>query len=892
MSGVSALLDLYKSFRKESQKEEERERKEHLQRLLAEQEGDVENGVEGWESEWHETLYNQNWDEVQLLLEEYDFDLYRPKQPKKKPRRLKIVKFVLWVKDSCFPPKEEEEEEEEVAISPLLGLNGHRETPLHIAIRVVAPDRLLLRLLFTERKAARVVDENGRLPLHLAAIHERSIQVIDRLIRAFFLGLQWEDKEGRTALWHAVQRAKETSILENRSTQPQKTQNALADPIEFNYYWGLPRDQTEIEWQERQEKYWSKVRFILLSYSTRKKILIDSERDILVEILEHGAPPEVIEVTLFASQRILKTDPTLASRALQKFMKRQYPIKNLQLLLHHFPVHNLETMEAARKILADHYHMGCKLRPGRDMAYRAEMEARALNKRYIPTLACTEWWDKIKCLLRLCGHGNDKEGKQKFENSHLLHAALSNCDTPPSLVQLLMVVSPKAIHMPHPFNGSLLVHLVCRTWKYNLFPQSQNLGVQLDMEEPPMEQILKIVLAADPTLLRRRYKDRLPLHDAVATSKSLQFMDVLLQHDPKALAIRDPVTKLFPFQLASTVSSLHKNSALWAAARYSPLEWKRLNPEERAAAVESVIKEQELDQVTMCYYLLRHFPAAVSTATILRKPAIFRDHHGKGMISAHYLVFCYSSKTPGAPSELNSKRLELIKDAIRSKRIPKALEEWWSKLKFWIWYCHLNSLGELDREDQFLLHAACANEDTPPIIVELLLALFPDSAKTPGLGTENYPLHIACATPCYKPESYEIEDGRNVLKLLVEAYPEAAMIVSVKGLPIDIANRHGKTGNLVEPLLNHSIMVEAEPELSATQMYDSFSSQQQGASGSVNAADNYLYENNLKSFENKLENEMRNFEEGFIDDGGAAVYGASDVFEDNEEDFEDEVLSS
>ena len=40
------------------------------------------------------------------------------------------------------------------------------------------------------------------------------------------------------------------------------------------------------------------------------------------------------------------------------------------------------------------------------------------------------------------------------------------------------------------------------------------------------------------------------------------------------------------------------------------------------------------------------------------------------------------------------------------------------------------------------------------------------------------------------------------------------------------------------------------------------------------------------------ENEMRNFEEGFIDDGGAAVYGASDVFEDNEEDFEDEVLSS
>jgi hypothetical protein len=199
----------------------------------------------------------------------------------------------------------------------------------------------------------------------------------------------------------------------------------------------------------------------------RRKVFVEAERDIILEALEHAGPPTVVEVSVLAAQGLLHQDPTLASSALRIFMRREYPIKNLQLLLHHFPVQNVESLEAARKILTDHYHLGCRTLPGRKITFREEMEKHALEGNYSRSLPCQEWWDKIKCLLRLCGHANNKEDRKQFDNKFLLHAALSNQDTPPSLVQLLMVMNPECIKLPHPFNNSLLVHLICRNWKYN-----------------------------------------------------------------------------------------------------------------------------------------------------------------------------------------------------------------------------------------------------------------------------------------------------------------------------------------------------------------------------------------------------------------------------------------
>jgi hypothetical protein len=195
------------------------------------------------------------------------------------------------------------------------------------------------------------------------------------------------------------------------------------------------------------------------------------------------------------------------------------------------------------------------------------MEKHALDGSYKRSLLCQQWWNKIKCLLRLCGHQNSKSKKEIFDDKYLLYAALANSDTPPSLVQLLMVMNPAAIKLWHPFNHSLLIHQVCRNWRYNLYPHSRKIGVEIDVEEPPMEQILKIVLASDETLTRKRHLNRLPLHDTVSTSKSLSFLDALIQKDRRSLSVRDPLTKLYPFQMAA-LGNLNKNAALWAHSRH------------------------------------------------------------------------------------------------------------------------------------------------------------------------------------------------------------------------------------------------------------------------------------------------------------------------------------
>jgi hypothetical protein len=270
-----------------------------------------------------------------------------------------------------------------------------------------------------------------------------------------------------------------------------------------------------------------------------------------------------------------------------------------------------------------------------------------------------------------------------------------------------------------------------------------------------MEQILKIVLASDETLTRKRHLNRLPLHDTVSTSKSLSFLDALIQKDRRSLSVRDPLTKLYPFQMAA-LGNLNKNAALWAHSRYSPEEWKSIEPEERANAVDEVIEEQKAEQLSTIFFLLREFPLAVAPSTVARKAHEFRDSYGNGMISSLYLLLVYARTDDGEYIVLQS-NLELLENAIDLQEIPSELEAWWSKLKFWIRYCYKSEI-KLQNDDGFLLHAAAANPDVPPLLIELLIAFFPDSATIPVNGTTEYPLHIAAATPRYEPQPFEKEE--------------------------------------------------------------------------------------------------------------------------------------
>ena len=263
-------------------------------------------------------------------------------------------------------------------------------------------------------------------------------------------------------------------------------------------------------------------------------------------------------------------------------------------------------------------------------------------------------------------------------------------------------------------------------------------------------------------------------------------------------------------------------------AKYTKEEWYDLSIEERAKAVDDVRNEQDCDQLSTIYFLLRKSPQAVTSGAELRKPASFRDTKGKGMVSTHCLMMMYSrdsdnnnedgenkdinksSKSLKSKGENNTfilqkDKLSLLLQAIADKEIPEELEVWFAKLKFWIRYCYDddNRGFELPSEDKYLLHAAVSNEDTPPIIIELLLAIYPQSVALPVDESEMvFPLHLAASTPRYKRQPFEVHQGKSIFELLLQANPDAATIKSAGGLPVDIAQASGHyTEDEIEPLL-------------------------------------------------------------------------------------------
>ena len=75
----------------------------------------------------------------------------------------------------------------------------------------------------------------------------------------------------------------------------------------------------------------------------------------------------------------------------------------------------------------------------------------------------------------------------------------------------------------------------------------------------------------------------------------------------------------------ATLGNLNENAGLWAHARYTPEGWKKIEPKERARAVDEVINEKKAEQLSTKYFILRHFPVAVAPSTAARKAHEFRD---------------------------------------------------------------------------------------------------------------------------------------------------------------------------------------------------------------------------------------------------------------------------
>jgi hypothetical protein len=238
-------------------------------------------------------------------------------------------------------------------------------------------------------------------------------------------------------------------------------------------------------------------------------------------------------------------------------------------------------------------------------------------------------------------------------------------------------------------------------------------------------------------------------------------------------------------------------------SQYTPTAWRELPLEEKQEEFKRATATQDQRQVNTIFQLLKLHPDAVRSKVITIGAPKASNLDNVGKVASHYLTWCYARN--GLGWQIRPDNIKILRAAVIEAAISMPLERWWEDMKSLIRECFPGQKGSIPDSDSFLLHAALYNPDTPPLVIELLLELFPDSASLPLPGTNNYPLHIAAGTNAYHPQAFEIASSMDAIRLTLMAYSTAARATSHGRLPIHVAISRGKTWKELQPL------VEAEP---------------------------------------------------------------------------------
>ena len=755
------------------------------------------------ENEFHDVIRNQNWDLLEILLKEYDFRKFSKNRPKE--RQLRVVKYL-----PDFLKKKAE-----VHHSPLHGLDALGRAPLHLGCLCPCPEKHLTRLLNSARDLASVPDATGSLPLHLAVTHHHSIDVIDKLIRAYRQGATQLDGSGRTALMWAIEMVRQ--IKEEGKVKVDS----------HHTFWAYPRSKDSVAWQRKQASLWEVVSYLLENRQARKQKLVPVEYRRISVVLGLAAPPSVVSLFVDLAKAAMKNEQ-IAGPAISISISRQYPLDLLVKIIEACPVDFAKeyTDGTGRGLVSAHYRIGCvayqedasdhnsKRESFRMIMQNLSNAAGNLQSMFTPGRAYEEWWDKLRFLLNLWGtHILDEDASHDdFDiNDLLLHNALSNSDVPPSLVRLLATLRPNASDLEHPKSSALPIHLACRVWRFKLYPPRKG------EKESNIDKVVLQLLDGDFSRTRKRYKDRLPIHHAISAGHPWMFIKPLVVHDRKSLQVRDPMTKLYPFQLAASYKINFDLSTL-ARRKFNPAEWNNMPPLEKETHIEDVGRYYALGQLTLIYQILRHRPSAIchdhivqtrdlgnvprsrrtilasglaasQQVTVSAQVRVIRTTFGLGPISGHFIAWAYENTRQGWKTHRSN--FGVLKEAIMDGFIASSMDEWWRTLKFFIWSeCRWLS-SKIPHRDDFLLHGALSNPDTSPWIINLILECFPRSASIPLPGSEGcFPLHIACVTDRYIPLPFEYANEKTVIGMIMKAYPDAALLKWRGRLPLHLAILH------------------------------------------------------------------------------------------------------
>lgn len=719
---------------------------------------------------WFRAIKERDWTFVQTLMNSYDFRKYRlvdsNSAPSRKPqKKLRVLKYLP---SKSFGDEDDMEEEgEEELVSPLLRTDSDGRTALHLACKEFMPWKMVQSLFFLERGAVTIIDNDGRLPLHYALIANHDTRILDRLIHANSTDLLRPDSLSRTPMGYAILRAEHKRDKAIQST------------------WSTPLTKKELEWQNQQTKNWTNAQFLLDALVARRKLLSKvHEKTLLLEAVEAYAPPSVMHAMLSVSARILQQDQNMAEQLLQLLINRGYsiPIVQKALKICSETIPELTLVGCIRRGMAEHYDKGCTLvyreQWNREISFRTETMQAYKRKNMADgalvelTVACQEWWDKLKFFI---GYSSSTTlMAHTLDESYLLHSILMVPDSSPSLVELLVRMFPNTRYVPDPETEALPIHLACQFWKGS---------TQYNGGDVETLQVLNFIVAGDFELARRRYHRRYPLHLAILAQQSWIFVNTIVTLRPKVVNAIDPWTRLFPFQLAAV------NKAY-------------ITSDPKEGATSSNYQYREDDQLDVVFELLRMNPVAVSPILSCGSGDPTGD---LGPVAQHILSWCYVYKNHGWV--LNRAKLETLRHAISKGVLPKSMLKWFETLKLFIWKMYdLKNAGKriacMPRGEIFLLHATLSNGGTPPIAIELLLELFPDSIKTPIPGTNQFPAHIAAASPSYCPMPFETAISMSsVLEMLVLAYPGALSLESNGRNFLELAIASGKTWSEVRSIV-------------------------------------------------------------------------------------------
>jgi len=211
------------------------------------------------------------------------------------------------------------------------------------------------------------------------------------------------------------------------------------------------------------------------------------------------------------------------------------------------------------------------------------------------------WWQKLKeCIW------DESQDDIPKTTDYLMHAALHNSENPPLVTELLLQMFPSSTTKPIPGTSTFPLHICAGTMAY----QPQHFEVPYGMNN------LHLVLKAYKEATRIRSNGRLPLHTCLARGKDWKEVRPLIMVDLSSLKVEDPVTGLFPFELAASFKLTAKVNSLRYSAfiekEMRTFDFHQLSTQEKALSLSKTRKRQELNQLTCIFELLRHKTSVLS----------------------------------------------------------------------------------------------------------------------------------------------------------------------------------------------------------------------------------------------------------------------------------------